>query len=120
MRVPVGPVDVHRDAHGDPAESSAEVSTRVATARARQRARFQDAPWSLNAQIPGPLPRREFAPRAEDARLLDRAVEAGRLTLRGHDRVPRLAWTLADLDATDRPSAEHIGHALALRGGGAR
>lgn len=120
MRVPVGPVDVHRDAHGDPAESSAEVSTRVATARARQRARFQDAPWSLNAQIPGPLLRREFAPRAEDARLLDRAVEAGRLTLRGHDRVLRLAWTLADLDATDRPSAEHIGHALALRGGGAR
>lgn len=120
MRVPVGPVDVHRDATGLPGESSASVATRVADARARQRSRFADAPWSLNSQIPGPSLRREYAPREADRRLLDRAVETGRLTLRGHDRVLRLAWTLADLDAADQPSAEHIGHALALRGGDGR
>lgn len=120
MRVPVPPVDVHRDGHGEGSETSADVAARVTAARARQRRRFAGRPFSLNAQIPGPLLRGEYGARAEDARLLDRALEAGRLTLRGHDRVLRLAWTLADLEESERPGAEHIGHALALRGGGPR
>jgi magnesium chelatase family protein len=39
--------------------------------------------------------------------------------MRGYDRVLRLAWTLADLDAADRPSAAHLARALVLRGGAA-
>lgn len=115
MRIGVGPVDIRQES-GAPAEASASIAERVAAARARQRERFAGRSWALNAHIPGPLLRRDFAPGAADRRLLDAAVESGRLTLRGHDRVLRVAWTLADLDAAPRPGAEHIGHALALRG----
>ncbi|MGP9537802.1 YifB family Mg chelatase-like AAA ATPase [Brachybacterium sp. AOP43-C2-M15] len=116
MRVGVGPVDIHRSGTAD-AEPSAEIAARVLAARERQRRRYEDREWSTNAHLPGPLLRREFAPAPSERRLLDHAVAQGRLTLRGHDRVLRLAWTLADLTGTDRPTAEHVGQALTLREG---
>lgn len=116
MRVGVGPVDVH-SVGAVPAESSVEIAARVSAARIRQRDRYAGRPWSTNAHLPGPLLRKEFSPEPSERRLLDHAVAQGRLTLRGHDRVLRLAWTLADLAGADRPDAEHIGHALTLREG---
>ena len=116
MRLTLGPVDIHRTGDVD-AESSAAIAARVRAARQRQHERFAGRAWSLNAQLPGPLLRREFAPAPSQRSLLDHAVSQGRLTLRGHDRVLRLAWTLADLDGSDRPDAEHIGLALTLREG---
>ncbi|PZP15276.1 MAG: Mg chelatase-like protein [Brachybacterium faecium] len=116
MRLGVGPVDVNR-VDADPAESSAQIAERVQAARDRQRERYADHSFSINAQLPGPLLRTRFAPTPQDRRLLDHALSQDRLTLRGHDRVLRLAWTLADLDGADRPTAEHIGTALTLREG---
>ncbi|MGO1978852.1 YifB family Mg chelatase-like AAA ATPase [Brachybacterium tyrofermentans] len=119
MQILVGPVDVHRAGEQEN-ESSATIALRVRAARERQRNRFAGLPWSLNSQLPGARLRRDFAPEASERRLLDHAVAQGRLTLRGHDRVLRLAWTLADLDGADRPGAEQIGLALTLREGEAR
>lgn len=119
MRLEVGPVDVHRSGSAD-AEPSAVIAARILQARRRQSERFAGRPWSTNAHLPGPLLRREFAPARAERRLLDHAVAQGRLTLRGHDRVLRLAWTLADLEGADAPTAEHIGHALTLREGDPR
>jgi magnesium chelatase family protein len=48
---------------------------------------------------------------------LDRALERGALTLRGYDRVLRVAWTMADLSEIDRPGADEVGRALHLRRG---
>ena len=46
---------------------------------------------------------------------LDRAVDRGTLSLRGVDRVLRVAWTLADLAGRAAPGRGDIGHALLLR-----
>lgn len=116
MRILVGPVDIHRSGSVD-AEPSAVIAERVAAARERQRERFAGHPWSTNARLPGPELRRGFAPDRDQRRLLDHAVAQGRLTLRGHDRVLRLAWTLADLAEVDRPGADQVGQALTLREG---
>jgi magnesium chelatase family protein len=44
-------------------------------------------------------------------------VERGLLTARGLDRVLRVAWTVADLRAAERPDASDIAVALELRTG---
>lgn len=119
MRLHVGPADIHRTA-GEDTEPSAAIAARVAAARERQAARYAGRPWSTNAHLPGPLLRGEFAPAPAERRLLEHAVAQGRLTLRGHDRVLRLAWTLADLAGADAPAADHIGLALTLREGDRR
>jgi magnesium chelatase family protein len=46
---------------------------------------------------------------------IDRALERGGITMRGYDRVLRLAWTIADLEGAARPTAGHVGQALYLR-----
>ncbi len=50
-------------------------------------------------------------------RTLDAALDRGAVTMRGYDRVLRIAWTLSDCDGSTMPSADHIGRALYLRQG---
>ncbi len=78
--------------------------------------RLAGSPWRTNAEVPGAWLRAE-APALEGGvrTMLERAVDRGALSMRGMDRVLRLAWTLADLGERDRPSADDVGTALALR-----
>jgi magnesium chelatase family protein len=96
-------------------ESSATVADRVAHARARAQERFEGRPWSTNSGIPTSALRTEFAPTTDAVDLLNRA-EQGALSLRGSDRVLRVAWTIADCLGADRPNADHVSTALGLRG----
>jgi magnesium chelatase family protein len=49
---------------------------------------------------------------------LDQALDRGRLTLRGYDRVLRLGWTVADLAGRSSPHRDDLGAALVLRNQG--
>jgi magnesium chelatase family protein len=93
-------------------ESSAVVAARVARARQAARERWSGTGWSSNAEVPGSWLRRSGVP---GTATLDRALDRGVLTLRGMDRVLRVAWTLADLAGMDRPGADEVGQALVLR-----
>ncbi|MFB2582233.1 YifB family Mg chelatase-like AAA ATPase [Herbiconiux sp. P15] len=102
---------------GEPShETTASARLRVQRAREVAAARLANTPWRTNAEVPGSwfrsgarrLPVAVTAP-------IDRALERGTLTMRGYDRVLRVAWTLADLDTASAPSADHIGRALFLR-----
>ncbi len=97
-------------------EASAVVAGRVAAARGAQRERWSAAGWVTNAEVPGHVLRRApwRLPRVATG-FLDRALDTGRLTLRGYDRVLRVAWTVADLGGRAVPSAEDVGLALSLR-----
>ena len=58
-------------------------------------------------------------PAAESAMVMLAAYLAeGELSQRGVDRVLRLAWTLADLEGSQRPDLDHVSRALDLRGSG--
>jgi magnesium chelatase family protein len=95
---------------------SATARARVERARAVAGRRLAATPWRLNAQVPGTWLRSPAGVPARGATaVLDRALERGGITMRGYDRVLRMAWTLADLDDADRPDASHIGRALLLR-----
>ena len=101
-----------------PRLTSQAARQRVVTARAAAAERLADTPWSLNSEVPGPWLRGGPArlPGATTA-VLDRARERGGITMRGYDRVLRVAWTVADLGGVARPGPEHVGQALYLRKG---
>lgn len=98
--------------------SSADARAQVLNARALAASRWAGTPWRRNAEIPGTWLRQGELRLDREARApLDRALERGALTLRGYDRVLRLAWTMADLGGIDRPGRDEIGRALFLKRG---
>lgn len=101
--------------------SSTVVRQRVTLAREAAAARLNGTPWHTNAEVPGSWLRGPAVrlPRADTA-VLDQAYARGALTLRGYDRVLRVAWSVADLSGRQRPGREEIAQALAMRGGDPR
>jgi magnesium chelatase family protein len=93
-------------------EPSAAVRARVIAARDRQMSRD----GVLNARLQGRDLRVRTALDAEARRMFDAALTRLSLTARGHDRVLRVARTIADLDRSDAVAAEHLGEALHFRG----
>ncbi|QEW03388.1 YifB family Mg chelatase-like AAA ATPase [Microbacterium lushaniae] len=107
----------HRDA-APSATTSAAARERVLAARDRTVARLADTPWRRNADVPGTWLRQgplALAPIVR--RPLDAALHRGALTLRGYDRVLRVAWTLADLAGRATVDVADIGRALFLKRG---
>lgn len=99
-----------------PSEPSAAVAARVADARERQAHRLAGTGWATNSEVPGNHLTKRL-PLPYGLRLLDEAVNRGRLSARGVHRVLRLAWTLADLGGRDRPAQDDLAIALAMRRG---
>jgi magnesium chelatase family protein len=96
-------------------ESTATVRERVLQARAAARSRWAGTGWHTNAEVPGPVLRRQFRlPRAV-TEPIEAALHRGLVTARGADRSLRLAWTLADLAGRDRPQLEDVSAAMGLR-----
>jgi magnesium chelatase family protein len=92
-------------------ESSAAIRTRVVAARERQLTRD----GMLNARLQG-RDLRDRARLSNTAReLLDAALTKLCLTARGHDRVLRVARTIADISEDDSVRAEHLAEALQFR-----
>lgn len=121
IQVEVAAVTARDLAAGAAGESSRTVAARVARARERAARRLADTPWRVMGQVPGSWLRSEASGTAPDLLApLMTALDRGDLTLRGVDRVLRLAWTLADLAARPAPTAVDLGSALALRTRGAR
>jgi magnesium chelatase family protein len=105
---------------GEQGEATAAVAARVAEARARSSARWsaEGVTWRVNGDVPGAALRNRHTPDEGGEQLLRTAFSRGALSMRGADRVLRVAWTLADLDGVARPGADHVANAMVLRGGG--
>lgn len=100
---------------GTAPESTAAVAGRVARARAAAAARLAGTGLHVNSQIPGRLLRERWSPPRAALHLVERALERGGLSVRGYDRVLRVAWTLADLGGHPVPGADDVAEALGLR-----
>jgi magnesium chelatase family protein len=101
-----------REIGAGPGESSASVRERVAAARERQERRL--GPGRCNAEMtPGEA--RECVLGDAAAGLLAETYSRRRLSGRGHDRVLRLARTVADLAGTETIERDQMAQALQLR-----
>jgi magnesium chelatase family protein len=101
-------------------ENSATIRARVLAARDRQRQRFASTNGVRekifsNAQMSTRQIRThcELSPDAE--KLLERAMLQQGLTARAHDRILKVARTIADLEAAEKLAVPHIAEAIQYR-----
>ena len=100
-----------------PAESSSAVRARVIEARRFAAERMKDDPHAVhcNAQLDASGVRKYCVADKAAIDLLGEAYEKLGLSARGHDRIMRLARTIADLAQSELIRAEHIAEAIRLR-----
>jgi len=109
------PALASRDLDGGPSpEPSAAVRARVVEARARQRSRTGDARLTNAALTPARL-RATAALQPDGATLLARAMDRLGLSARAHQRVVRVARTIADLEGSEATGPAHVAEALRYR-----
>jgi magnesium chelatase family protein len=89
---------------------------RVAAARERQRDRLRTPGLRVNSAMNARQVRRYCVVPADAERLLAAAITRLGLSARGHDRVLKVARTIADLAGADTLRAEHCAEAIQYRG----
>ena len=110
------------------AEGSAEIRARVLAARELQHARFLETPVRTKGSSRAPSRAifanahmstqqiRTFCELSTDAeRLLERAMQQQGLSARAHDRILKVARTIADLEAAPSITVPHIAEAIQYR-----
>ena len=99
------------------AESSAQIRERVLRTRELQLNRFAAAGERIyaNAQM-GPRQIRAYCELGSDSeRRLERAMQQQGLTARAHDRILKVARTIADIEANPNIESKHIAEAIQYR-----
>jgi len=98
------------------AEDSASVRARVMKARQRQVERFSgEKHLYANAQMPPKMIRKHCAIFAEGEKLLENAITRLGLSARAHDRILKVARTIADLDGGEGIESRHLSEAVQYR-----
>ena len=113
---------------GSASEGSAQIRERVLAARARQRERFAEAgdrskgsakaasrAIFANAHMSTQQIRTHCELASDAERLLERAMQQQGLSARAHDRILKVARTIADLDAQREIAVRHIAEAIQYR-----
>jgi magnesium chelatase family protein len=112
-------VDVQRpgaeDFSAGPVCTSEPERARVLAARERQVERLAGTGVRCTAHLDSALVRRHVRLDARGTAVLRRAYDRGTLSPRGHDRVLRVARTIADLDGAETVGAGQLLEALGLR-----
>lgn len=99
-------------------ECSADIRKRVNAGRNYTNERLVrggDNPGILNADMTPAMMRKYCTPDEAGSRLLRDAFENIGLSARGHDRVLKVARTIADLDGVEEIGEEHIAEAIMYR-----
>jgi magnesium chelatase family protein len=113
VEVPAVPISALRDMQ--PGTGSAAMRTQVMRAVATQRARFGASSTTTNGRMT-PRQLRKLCPiDADGERVLRQAMSELGLSARAHDKVLRVARTIADLAGEEQISAMHLSEAIQYR-----
>jgi len=95
--------------------SSEEMFEQVMRAHVTQQARYAGTGIRYNNELSGKLLRRFCALTVEGEQLLSASFDALGLSARAHDRILRLALTIADLDECAQIEPQHVAEAIQYR-----
>jgi magnesium chelatase family protein len=101
-----------------PGEPSEKIRERVNKARAFAAQRLKEAGEpvdTLNARMSVQMLHKHCVPTKEASDLMREAFDSLGLSARGHDRVLRVARTIADLDGSERIEENHVAEAIMYR-----
>ncbi len=99
---------------GDGTDSAA-MREQVYAARAVQAKRFGSKAGGLNGRMTSKQIREHCVLDSDGAGTLKDAMEALGLSARAHDRILRVARTIADLAGSDRITQDHVAEAIGFR-----
>ncbi|BCX48516.1 magnesium chelatase family protein [Haloferula helveola] len=115
LHVDVPLVDYRELSGKERGESSASIRQRIVTARELQRRRFAGTATRTNSGM-GPRQVRAFCELdAEGSSYLEQAMETLNFSARAHDRILKVARTLADLEDSERIATHHVLEAIQYR-----
>ncbi len=97
-------------------ESSAQIRARVERAAQIQRERYKNTGIRSNASLPHSALSRYCRLNRQGEALLAQAFETLGLSARAHDRILRVARTIADLAGEEQIREEHLSEAIGYRG----
>ena len=115
MHITVPSVEYDAMRRREKPESSAVIRARVNAARAIQQKRFEGTGVSCNAYMTPPMIGQYCALDEAGEKLMRGAFERLGLTGRSHDRILRMARTIADLDASEQIRPAHLAEAIQYR-----
>jgi magnesium chelatase family protein len=95
--------------------SSEEMRDQVVRARETQRSRYGEDSTLLNARLTGRRLKQHCRLDEAGESTLRQAISELGLSARAHDKVLRIARTIADLDAKDHIAADHLAEAIQYR-----
>ena len=118
MHIEVPSVEYEAMRRREKPESSETVRQRVNAAREIQKRRFAGTEVSCNAYMTPSMVGRYCALDEAGDRLMQGAFDRLGLTGRSHDRILRMARTIADLEGAEDISAAHLAEAIQFRSSG--
>lgn len=106
----------YKDLSGDTAgESSSAIKRRVERVRALQRERYKKYGIFSNSQLNAALMKEFCSLDRESKNILKASFESMGLSARAHDRILKVARTIADLDESEKINVSHISEAIQYR-----
>jgi magnesium chelatase family protein len=116
LHVEVPLIDYKQLASDEQSESSATVRERVAACRRVQQERFQNTPGLRTNSAMGPRVMRQHCRVSPECSLiLEQAMEQLNFSARAHDRILKVARTIADLGGAPELGTDHLLEAIQYR-----
>lgn len=97
-------------------ECSADIKKRVDKARKIQLSRFKDSKTFSNSKMTVPQTKKYCILSKECQNLMEQAFTSLKLSARAHDRILRVARTIADLEGEEQILPQHLAEAISYRG----
>ncbi|MEN9960780.1 MAG: hypothetical protein RL045_1032 [Bacteroidota bacterium] len=116
MHLEVFPLKYPEMFHSQASESSADIRARVIRARNKQKERFQSGnKIQTNAEMNSELVQHVCVLDPSSTTLLQSAIEKLQLSARAHDRILKMARTIADLAQSASIETKHVAEAITYR-----